>query len=79
MRLTKSNALSHVIAMQGQPFQKMLNKPSRRDNTMAGRIECFEAREIIYHGIRHHRVIEIAAKMIVKDDIANAKTKMRLT
>ena len=79
MRLETSIALSHVIAMQGQPFQKMLNKSSRKDNTMTGRIECFEAQIIIYYDIRHHHVIEIATKMIVKDDIAHAKAKMRLT
>ena len=79
MRLETSNALSHVIAMQCQPFPKMLNKPSTWDSTVAGRTECFGAHVIIKHGMRHHQVIEMVAKMILNNYIAHVKAKMKLT
>ena len=46
VRPENNNALSHMIAMQRQRPQKMLNKPSKRNSTVSGRIACFEAHVI---------------------------------
>ena len=55
----------------------MLNKSLRASSSITGRIGCFEAHAILQHDIRHHQVIEMIAKILVKDDIAHAKANIK--